>query len=374
MQIYIHIPFCEQKCDYCRFASVWNTQEFLIEKYVRYLCKEITDSTYNKNQKIATIYFGWWTPGVLSLKQLERIFMTLWQKYIFLNDIEISLESTPDKVTVENIQWWSKLWVTRLSMWVQTLNNKSLQVIWRGNKWDIDIALKNIDTVFSNNSSVNLGISLDFIIWLPHVKKWETKKDIQHILKKYNFVKHVSTYLLEDYYNEDKVIETSFDKKTYPDNWDSLWVDEEEYLNEYSEVKKYLETTWFDWYEISNYAKTWYECKHNQWYWNHNEILAFWLWAYGFIDWVRYANSEKFWEYYKWIKIHETTLSEEDIFLETVMFQLRTSWLVEEVYYKLNRKKLDYYISEKFLEKKSNKIILLDKWVLVMDYILSEIV
>ncbi|MCD5380404.1 radical SAM family heme chaperone HemW [Candidatus Gracilibacteria bacterium] len=374
MQIYIHIPFCEQKCDYCRFASVGISQEFLIEKYVRYLCKEITDSTCNNSQKIVTIYFGGGTPGVLSLKQLERIFTTLRQKYIFSNDIEISLESTPDKVTVENIQGWSKFGVTRLSMGVQTLNNKSLQAIGRGNKGDIDIALKNIDTVFSNNSSTNLEVSLDFIIGLPHVEKGETKKDIQYILEKYSFVKHVSTYLLEDYYNEDKIIETSFDKKTYPDNWDSLGVKEEDYLNEYSEVKKYLETKGFNRYEISNYAKAGYECKHNQGYWNHSEILAFGLGAYRFVDGIRYANSEKFGEYYKGIKIHETTLSEEDIFLETVMFQLRTSGLVEEVYSKINRKKLDYYISEKFLEKKSNKIILLDKGVLVMDYILSEIV
>ena len=428
MQIYIHIPFCEQKCDYCRFASVGNSQKFLIEKYVRYLCKEISSSTPcgwpNASdqpqgvtlQKISTIYFGWWTPWVLSLEQLEKIFTILREKFTFSNDIEISLESTPDRVTPENVEWWKNLWITRLSMWVQTLNNKSLQAIWRGNKWDIEIALENIEEhyksctwntnpspfgylVCPNYSEGTLWkreivISLDFIIWLPHVGKWETLRDIRYILEKYSFVKHISVYMLEDYYNEDKIIETSFDKKTYPEDWDKIWIMEDDYLWEYTEISKYLRSKWYAKYEISNFAQPWYECRHNIWYWNHSEIAAFWLWAYWLIkniipsilqasslktngrgyEYMRYANSEKFVEYYAWKKIHETELTQQDIFLETVMFQLRTSWLQEVIYNKLNQEKIEYFLENKYLEKKSNKIVLLDKWVLVMDYILSEIV
>ncbi len=374
MQIYIHIPFCEQKCSYCRFASVWNSQEFLIEKYVRYLSKEIETSKYSSLDKreVTTIYFWWWTPGVLTLKQLKSIFTTLKNKFTFAKNIEISLESTPDRVTIDNVEWWIRLWITRLSMWVQTLNKKSLELIWRGNKWDIETALENIKVVLS--WKLNLDISLDFIIWLPHVEKWEIKKDIQKTLKKYNFVKHISVYMLEDYYNEDKVIETTYDKKTYPDNWNKLWVAENDYLEEYVGIKKYLESMWFHKYEISNFSKSWYECKHNKWYWTHSKIVAFWLWAYWFVDWIRYANSEKFWEYYAWKKILEEKLSDEDLFLETVMFQLRTSWLDKKTILKLNKEKINNLLEEKYLEKKSDKIILSDKWVMVMDYILSEII
>ena len=399
MQIYIHIPFCEQKCGYCRFASVWKIQNLHIAKYVDFLCKEITltpspSPLEERGVTIETIYFGWWTPWVLSLKQLEKIFIVLKNTFIFSNNIEITLESTPDKITAQNLAGWDKLWINRLSMWVQTLNQKSLETIWRGNKWDIEKAL-NIIWDRSLERLVSYNISLDFIIWLPYVEKWEIKKDIEYILNKYNFVKHISVYMLEDYYNPGKIIETKYDNITYPENWWKMWIREEEYLQEYSEVKNYLESEWFDRYEISNYSKSkspsWkggvpeggggYSCKHNQWYWKHSEIIWFGLWAYWFIDKTRYANSEKFSEYYEWKRILESTLNSEDLFLETVMFQLRTSGLEENTYKKLNQEKLNFFIEEKYLEKNTSfstegfsSLQLTDKWVLVMDYILWEIV
>ncbi len=416
MQIYIHIPFCEQKCGYCRFASVWKIQNLHIAKYVDFLCKEINKgqthrSAPTKNNvgvnlcvhpktTISTIYFWWWTPWVLSLEQLESIFTALKNKFIFSNNIEISLESTPDKITKRNLEWWDTLWINRLSMWVQTLNLQSLETIWRGNKWDIERALDIIGQTHrsaptKNNVGVNLcvhplNISLDFIIWLPHVAQWEIKKDIEYILNKYSFIKHISVYMLEDYYSPDKIkphpsppltregidqeINSKFQKITYPEDWWEMWITEEQYLWEYSEVKKYLESQWFKSYEISNYAEPWFECKHNQWYWNHSTVLWFWLWAYWFVNNIRYANSENFSEYYEWKRILETKLNSEDIFLETVMFQLRTSWLRENIYKELNQEKLKCFISEWYLNKKSDKIVLSDKWVLVMDYILWEIV
>ena len=392
MQIYNHIPFCEQKCGYCRFASVWKIQNLHIAKYVDFLCKEIkkiwtSDTNKNspiipflkgdedKNKQISTIYFGWGTPGVLSLKQLEKIFIALKSKFIFSDNIEISLESTPDKITKQNLIGWERLWINRLSMWVQTLNQKSLEAIWRGNKWDIEKALKALTPSPSSLREREIkNISIDFIIWLPYVVKWEIKKDIEYILKKYDFIKHISVYMLEDYYNPDKIIETQYDNITYPDDWWKMWIAEEDYLEEYSEVKTYLKSEWFTRYEISNYAKPWFECKHNKWYWNHSEVIWFGLWAYWFVDKTRYANSEKFSEYYQWKKILETKLNSEDIFLETVMFQLRTSWVEQDICKKLNKERLEFFLREWYLEKKSDKIMLLDKWVLVMDYILKEIV
>ena len=242
------------------------------------------------------------------------------------------------------------------------------------NSW---IPLEKVNS--SKQWTKEFSISLDFIIWLPWVKQWEIKENISHILDNYSSIKHISVYMLEDYYNEDKVVETVYDKKTYPEDWDTLWIEEEQYLEEYSSVKNYLESQWFWRYEVSNYAKWWYECQHNLWYWNHSEMLAFWLWAYGFLKnsedrYYRYNNSEIFTAYYEGKRTIQDTLSEEDFFLETFMFQLRTSGLEKDVYDKLNQDKLEYYLAEKYLEKKSDKIILSDKGVLVMDYLLGELV
>jgi oxygen-independent coproporphyrinogen-3 oxidase len=209
---------------------------------------------------------------------------------------------------------------------------------------------------------------------LPNVKKWEIRNDIEFILDNYDFIKHISVYMLEEYYDIPEDIDSKFENIIYPNNWNEIWIKDEDYLWEYMEVKEFLKSRGFNSYEISNFAKPWFECKHNKAYWDHSNILAFWLWAHWFINNERYSNSEEFIKYYSWKIDNIEKLSPEDIFLEKVMFQLRTSWLNEEIYNKLDSENIEYFIKNWYLEKKSNKIILLDKWILVMDYILSEII
>ncbi len=272
-------------------------------------------------------------------------------------------------------------------MWIQTLNQKSLEEIKRWWKWDILEALEIMlsrEWKFSFPTKKNTNISVDFIIWLPYVKSGEILENIKYVLNNYDFIKHISVYMLEDYYSPDKIIETKYDNITYPKDWWKQGIAEAEYLEEYSSIKNYLLNSWFNNYEISNYWKSWFECKHNIWYWNHKEIIAFGMWAYWLThpqplpskegSYIRYANSDSFKDYYLWKKLFENKLTNEDIFLEKVMFQLRTSWIEEGIYKKLDTKKIDYFIENNYLEKKSNKITLLDKWVLVMDYILKEII
>jgi oxygen-independent coproporphyrinogen-3 oxidase len=136
----------------------------------------------------------------------------------------------------------------------------------------------------------------------------------------------------------------------------------------------------FNNYEISNYWKPWFECKHNIWYWNHSEVLGFWLWAYWFTNNFRYANSDSFKDYYAWKINFKNKLTEDDIFLEKVMFQLRTWGLKEENYKKLNTKKINYFIKNNYMffslssEGFKPLLKLSDSWILVMDYIISEII
>jgi len=349
-----------------------------------------------------TIYFWWWTPSVLSKQNLKDIFDALKSRFIFSKNIEISLESTPNNITLENLKIWENFWINRLSIGVQTFNQKSLEEIWRWKKGDLEMCFENLKKYLGQTDKftptensrgkpcvypkIN-NISLDFIIWLPYVKKWEILDNIKYVLDNYDFVKHISVYMLEEYYNPDKIIETKYDNITYPESWDKLWLKDEEYLEEYSKIKKYLIEKWFTNYEISNFAKSWYECKHNKWYWEHKEVLAFWMWAWGFVspylaspkreeqkDFIRYLNADNFKDYYAGKKIFEEKLDENDLFLEKVMFQLRTNWLKKEVYKKLNQEKINYFIKNWYLKKESKKIVLTDAWVLVLDFILKEII
>ena len=377
---YIHIPFCTSKCKYCRFASFWNMDLLKINLYVEQLIKEINNSKADFKD-LKSVYFGWWTPSTLSVTQLEIIINTLKKKYAFDNKIEINIEATPVTITKENIIWWKNIWINRISMGIQTLNNDSLIEIWRGEKGDIIKALNSIKSIWFDN------VSVDFIIWLPYVKKWEIKKDIEYILNKFDYIKHISVYLLEEYYDISEESDSKFENITYPNNWNKLWIKDDDYLWEYIEIKNFLKIKWFNSYEISNFAKKWYECKHNSAYWNHSNMLAFWLWAHWFINWERYSNSEKFINYYSWKNITFEKLTKEDVFIEKVMFQLRTNGLTKSIYEKLDKDKLNEFIKGKYVEKKLNKvnyegdennlgykIILSDKWVLILDYILKEII
>lgn len=389
---YIHIPFCDNKCSYCRFASIGKLQDVQIERYVRHLIKEIeasplTTLLLGEGNLLESIYFWGWTPSVLNINQIDSILIALRDRFWFYSShnkskphpnpllkgegtgTEITLETTPINITKENLLWWKSIWINRISIWVQTLNSKSLKEIWRWNKWDIINALDNIKIL-----SKDLNISLDFIIWLPYVKEWEIKKDIEYLLDNYTFIKHISVYMLEEYYSPDKIKETKYDSITYPDDWSSLWIKKENYLEEYNSINNFLEKKGFKRYEVSNFAKPWFECKHNKAYWNHSEVLAFWLWAWGFINWYRYMNSDNFPDYYSWNKLFVDELGWEDLFIEKVMFLLRTSWIEEDIYTKLDKQKLDYFLENNFLKLHNWKIKLENKWVLVMDYILSEII
>lgn len=366
---YIHIPFCESKCKYCRFASIWGINKILVKKYLAHLVSDIENfqRPVNNAGLLNSIYFWWWTPSILEESDLKKILQSLQEKFWLGTNIEITLETTPKNLTKENIFSWKKLWINRVSIWIQTLNNKTLKEISRDEKDIIFNGLENL-----KHSKIK-NISVDFIIWLPYVKSWEILKDIKYILENYDFIKHISVYMLEDYYVETKD-DSNFEKITYPNTWKNLWIQETEYLKEYWEIKNYLETQGFFRYELSNFAKTWYECKHNKSYWNHSENVWFWLWSHSFIGGKRYAYKDDFLGYYAGKLEYEEDLDENDIFLEKVMFWLRTSWISKSMYEKLNRQKIDEFIKDWLLEIKNKNLIITDNGISLIDKIILEII
>lgn len=370
---YIHIPFCTSKCKYCRFASFSWINFLQIQNYVNFLCKEIENFENFEKIFLDTIYFWWWTPSTLSENQFLQIFETLEKKFSFSKNIEINIESTPEKITLENLISWEKLWINRISIWVQSLNEKTLQEISRTEKWSVLDALENLEKFFKN-SSKKISISLDFIIWLPFVEPWEIKKDLEFIFEKYDFIKHISVYMLEEYYEVPDEIESKFENIVYPNSWKKNSISEEDFLIEYLEIKNFLEKKWFKRYEISNFAKSSFECKHNLWYWNHKENLAFWLWAHGFFENKRFANSENFLDYYSWKNIFIEEIWEKEKILEKIMFWFRTSGIDEKYEKFLDKKNLEKFLNLWYLKKIWKKIILEDEFVVYLDYILAEII
>ena len=366
MYSYIHIPFCESKCKYCRFASIWLLNQKLVDIYIWYLLKEIKSYNLSKS-KLKSVYFWGWTPSILSKNQLEKILYTLKDTFWFEENIEISLETTPQNISISNLEDWYNLWINRLSFWIQTLNNKSLKEI---NRTDYETIISSLEIL---KSSKIKNISSDFIIWLPHVWYLETTKDIEFLLKNYPYFKHISVYMLEDYYDVENENTDIYEKITYPNDWKSLWTSEEQISKEYFMIYELLQKKWFLKYELSNFSKPWFECHHNKSYWNHSDVIWFWLWAHSFVNNTRFANFDDFKWYYTLEKSYIEKLNNNDLFIEKIMFCLRTNWIDITDLSKLNNQSINDFISKNYLIKTKNKIILNPEFSHFLDYILKEI-
>lgn len=361
MFYYIHIPFCKSKCKYCSFASfAWI--EGKIEEYLSFLKEEIReymeDSCLRRNDRVGgndniveSIYFGGGTPSVLSIIQINEI-ISVFREYWNLENAEITLEMNPENVSEKYVRWLKEIWINRISVWVQSLNNKTLQEIWRSENEIIFEALENLKKAEFEN------VWVDFIIGLPHVIKWEIKKDIEKILRENYNIKHVSIYMLEEWF--------------YPKNWTEISIKKDDYLEEYKLVVDFLKKEWFSHYEISNFAMPWAECRHNKSYWNHSNYRGFGLNASSFIGNKRFTNSKKFSDYYAKKLEFEEELEEKDLKIERIMFWLRTFNLDPDLIE--NKQHLEEFISDWLLEKTWNKIKPTNSWIAILDFITENLI
>lgn len=351
---YVHIPFCHRICPYCKFAVSPVVNELTKKRYLEYLKKEIVDF-FEKDSSTEigvwknkdTLYFWWWTPSILSTEELWDIFKCFGNS----RDLgEVTLESNPEDITEEKVKSWKSLWVNRVSLWVQSLDDIVLGTIKRANQ---EITLKALEILNKHFENVNI----DLILGLPYSKPWETLAAIRELHSKFSSITHTSVYILED--------------ERYPREWKEHYPTEEQVQIEYSDICDYLGERWWHHYEISNWAKPWYESIHNQSYWNHSGYRGFWLSAGSYMQERRFANASNFRDYFAG-KREQETLTEEQVRIEKVMFGLRTFSLDESLIG--DNGKLEKFLREGLLQKEGEKIFPTKTWIFMLDYIMSELV
>ena len=281
--IYIHIPFCVKKCDYCDFISHCDKSD-LIEEYIEKLKEEIENSNLNNEEyEITTIYIGGGTPSFIDSKYIVDIINILKEKYN-LENTEVTIELNPGTVTEQKLLDYKNAGINRLSIGLQETNNELLKQIGRIHTYE--------EFLETYNLARKLGfenINVDLMIGLPN-------QSIQNIKESLNKViilnpEHISVYslILEE--------ETKLYKK-YENNEIEL-PDEELERNMYWYVKNTLENNGYNHYEISNFCKNGYESKHNMNCWEQKEYIGFGLNAHSYVDGVRYSNTENLEEYIK---------------------------------------------------------------------------
>jgi putative oxygen-independent coproporphyrinogen III oxidase len=319
---YIHIPFCRRRCFYCDFpVSVVGDQRNgnnsgTIVHYVEILCNEIR-LTENLGQPLKTIFFGGGTPSLLSVDQLSRILDTLNRQFGILPDAEISIEIDPGTFDLTQIQGYRSSGVNRVSLGVQAFQSELLIACGRTHR--VEDVYHSIDLIHQADIS---NFSLDLISGLPKqtIAQWQDSLDKAISLSP----NHISVY--------DLTIEpmTPFGKQYQP-GATPLPTDEAT-ADMYRMAQSILTSTGYEHYEISNYARSGFQCRHNRVYWKNRSFYGFGMGATSYIGGDRVARPRKTREYYEWVEEKITNEGERmnhhnpdpsDVFLDTLMVGLR---------------------------------------------------
>ena len=352
--VYIHIPFCRQKCRYCSFVSFAAPE--LIEDYLEALLKEIR--TLYKDEMLDTLYLGGGTPSILKAEQIEKILSL----FNFDRKTEVTMELNPENLTEKYFSQIKNCGINRLSIGCQSFDEKILNLIGRKHSpEDVENAVK-----FARNSGFT-NISLDFIYGLPDQTIESFVSDLEHA--KDLGVQHISLYGL-------KIEEGCYFYNHPPKNIADEDLQADMYLKAIETLSDY------EHYEISNFAKEGFCSRHNLNYWNNGRYYGFGTAAHGYENNTRYSNRTSLKDYISDpLRKNIHTLSgqeqlEEEIFLgfrrkSGVSFGLineKFNMDFEQKYSKI----LDKYTRSGHLEKTAGGCKLTVAGILVSNIILSE--
>ncbi len=298
LELYIHIPFCVKKCNYCDFLSFGTEDERLAETpchptrtlpvpeaYVDRLCREIR--WYGSKEKfrhrpVTSVFFGGGTPSLLSEAQIFRVMAELRENFLIRRDAEVTMEANPGTVTPGKLKQMRSCGINRLSLGLQSAMDSELKALGRIHsygaflqsfKWAREAGFKNIN--------------VDLIMAVPE----QTVASYQKSLEQAAALRpeHISAYSL--------IIEPGTPFETMEAQGQLILPDEDEEREMYHRTRRFLSSMGYERYEISNYARPGFECRHNIGYWRGTDYLGLGLGAASLIDGCRFSNTADMEEY-----------------------------------------------------------------------------
>lgn len=313
--LYIHWPFCKNRCHYCDFIALAQHDNFF-EPYHAALCKEIemVAQSMLQKQKIKTIFLGGGTPSLYPTEILKELFCVLNKNFDLSNAQEITIETNPKDINKENLKKWRELGINRLSMGVQILDDAILKKLNRQQTTaDVLKAIEIAPDFFEN-------ISIDLILGLPSITQNIWIETLQTVVDWP--IKHISVYFLTIY--EKTPLYFKVENGDFKLSSDNELVDLYEMTINLLSQKKLFQ------YETSNFSKQNFESIHNQAYWDRKAHYGFGLGASSFDGQKRFTNHNNIELYIKStinnnsIPISSTeSLNQSQIILETLMLSLR---------------------------------------------------
>ena len=368
--LYIHIPFCKQKCFYCDFPS-YARKDDLMSDYIEALLIELKEKI--KAYKVRSLFIGGGTPSYLNEENLRKL-MKVMKNINFIEDAEKTIECNPGTVSEEKFNIMKEGGINRLSFGLQTTKNNLLKGIGRIHTFE---AFKDNYNLARSVGFNNINIDMMFGLPNQSVKDWT---DSLEEVAKLN-PEHISAYslIIEEgtpfykLYNEDKLKLPS----------------EEEEREMYKKCKDILIENGYHQYEISNYAKEGKECLHNEVYWMCNEYIGVGASSSSYIDGKRIKNIDDLREYIKRIGSGKSIVDEEIINtkndnIEEFMFMgLRMNCGIEEEEFKrrfhtdvdnVYKDVIEGNINKGLLERKRGRIYLTDKGIELSNMVMSDMI
>lgn len=325
--LYIHIPFCKQKCSYCDFCSYANKESF-IKRYIQCVLKEIIEVGNNnkidfENGKddlflVKTIYIGGGTPSLIDSKYIVQIIEDIKLNFEIDEKAEITIEVNPGTVTLEKLEDYKRAGINRLSIGLQSTHEHLLKEIGR-----IHTYLDFLDTFRFAREAGFENINVDLMIGLPNQTLEEVKDSIEEIVSMEP--EHISVYslILEENTPLFKKVEEGLELPNEDLERKMYWA-----------VKQTLEQNNYIHYEISNFAKKGYESKHNLDCWNQMEYIGFGIAAHSYTNGIRYSNIENIEQY---IKNYDEDKTEENL----VFHEKQDMEAMQKEYMLLGLRKID---------------------------------
>ncbi len=278
MGVYVHIPFCTKKCDYCDFVS-FSMDDTAKQQYLEALCNEIEFYKYKFADRVFdSLYIGGGTPSLVTPEFIKTLTQKLYSSLHFADYTEITLEVNPASFTRQKFLEYVRCGINRISVGVQSIDEKLLNKIGRKQKFeDVKYTLQ----LFTQSKFLNT--SADVMLGIPGQSKESVKDTVEFLIK--NDLKHISVYTLQ--VEKHTPLYDKFRAKKIKPMSDARMV------SYYNEVAKVLMSAGYVRYELSNFARPGFESVHNQKYWDESEYLGLGIAAHSYIDGYRYSNTRR---------------------------------------------------------------------------------
>lgn len=368
---YIHIPFCSHKCDFCDFAAFAGV-DHLFSEYAEVVVKEIAERTENQSERgpLNSLFYGGGTPGYIDIQYLEQIQNAV-NLYIGLDpDAEVSLETTPQAISLEKARSWLAMGINRLSIGLESMHDSELKAMGRDH-----LASQGVEAFDLARQAGFANIAVDLMFGLPEQSLDSFADSLRQVIALNP--DHVSAYGLTIANNSPLLNRYPLSCPAYPQ--------ESEFAQMYELLVATMEANGYWQYEISNFARTGFQSRHNICYWRCQEYYGFGVSAHRYVAGQRSSNYRSLKRYMREYKANETeeTIDSLTAAKDYLMLGLRLLDGVDlKEYEKLFGRSLDTTCGAEikkleeggFLERQDDRLRLTRKALLVSNLVLSELI